>query len=99
MLDKKSSGSILGDYLDTPRTPRESTVDTSESRNLSERRRSSGDIRSTDGRRNSESKQIKKEITPAGSRINEVEALRGVFFSFFMARKSDERDDSQNDRS
>lgn len=83
MLDiKKSSGSILGSYLDTPRTPRESIVDTSESRRLSE-------ARLTDVSRNSESRQIKKDKKPSGCRINEVEALRDVFFTFFLAKKSD----------
>lgn len=86
------------DYPDTPRTPRESSMDTTdnamyEERRRSSDRRSSGDRRrSTDAKSNPEPKQIK--TAPIGGRINEVEALRGVFFSFFMARKNDDRNSS-----
>ena len=65
-----------------------------EERRRSSDRRSSGDRRrSTDAKSNPEPKQIKTP-PPTGGSINEVHALRGVFFSFFMARKNDDRNSS-----
>ncbi len=83
------------DYPDTPRTPRESSMETTDSamyedrRRLSDRRSSGDRRRSTDAKSNPEPKTVK--APPTSGRINEVEALRGVFFSFFMARNNDGR--------
>jgi hypothetical protein len=61
----------------------------SDRRSSGDRRSSADRRRSTDAKSNPEPKRG-KAAPPAGS-INEVKALRGVFFSFFMARKNDER--------
>jgi len=65
-------------------------MDTSDS-SMYKRRQSEDDRR--------ESFDEPKPVKSAGGWINEVDALRGVFFSFFMARENYERDSSKIDRS